>query len=182
MTMRLRAIGIASAVVLAGGVLTVTGSVQHAFAACPNGLPAQVYEGGSQIGATGATAVGVCVMTGTAANGGHLEAGTNGSQAYVIAQGSGNSIAPNGADNGYAGLSDYETGSKGTGPQDAPCPSTAGSGTNSGGSVGVKTTCGLGIPVISPILDAGLPVPLVACGNASGQTWSSTTRDGCWVP
>jgi hypothetical protein len=181
--MRLRAFGIASAVTLAAAAATVTTGIQHASAACsgltPSG-PVTIYQG-SQIGGTGATAVGICVSTGTAADGGHLEAGVgNGTQAYVVAQGSSaNNIAPNGADKGYAGLSDYETGgAKGSGPQDGGCPSTPGSGSNSGGSYGIKTIC-TGVTLPSAVSST---VPLVVCGNQSGSSWGNTPRDGCWVP
>jgi len=189
--MRLRTFGIGAAALLAGSTVAFTSGVQHAAAACPNGLPAQVYAGAgqSQIGGTGATVVGVCVDTGTGpARGGWLEAGTgNGTQAYAIAQGNANnSVAPNGADKGYAGISNYETGTTGWGPQDAPgCASQPGSGSNSGGSFGVKALCNTttGVAAIDSLnlFSHGLPLP-IACGNVSSKTWGSTTRDGCWVP
>jgi hypothetical protein len=86
---------------------------------------------------------------------------------YVIADGSDSNLIDYTA--GYYGLSDNETGA-----QEA-CPPTGatgtpsnGSGTNSGGYVGVP-------------LGLYLPVPLVVC-NTNAQSFAVTGSDGCALP
>lgn len=86
---------------------------------------------------------------------------------YAVADG--NNANNNGL-GGYAGVSNYEDGATETGNPPGPgCEPENGSGSNSGGSVGV-TAAGV-----------YLPVPLVVCGNDSGPNWSNTGRDGCFV-
>jgi hypothetical protein len=134
--------------------------------------PAVVYAdaSGNDGGMTGtATAsAGVCangVAPAAGADGGTLEAGagtpSGGPGAYAVLDGDNNNIDPL---DGYQGLSNYETGAKGT------CDSPPGSGSNSGGCLGVD-----GGPSVA------LPSPW-ACGNSSGNTWANTTRDGCSIP
>jgi hypothetical protein len=194
MNMRLRAFGIAAALAVAGGTITLTSGAQHVFA-CTGTVSAgvvSVYVGASQEGATGATAVGACLDTGTSPfHGGNVEAGVgNGTQAYAVVDGNdANSVLPTGSDKGYIGVSDYETGAKGSGPQDATgCTivgggETAGSGTNSGGSYGLKPVAGL-TPCVGVTLPSAVSsvVPLVVCGNVSSPDWGNTPRDGCWIP
>jgi hypothetical protein len=67
---------------------------------------------------------------------------------------------------GYVGASNYESG---TANEDCK-QGNNGSGTNSGGAVGVDGV-------------ANAPVPLVACGGGtSSPNFGSTGRDGCYVP
>jgi hypothetical protein len=82
---------------------------------------------------------------------------------YVIADG--DSANPDPAD-GYAGISNYESGSS-----NEDCnQSNNGNGSNSGGSSGLDGQPGTQVP---------LPF---ACGNTSGRTFGSTGRDGCYNP
>ena len=76
--------------------------------------------------------------------------------------------SPSDQSGGYAALSNYETGSP-----DPDCDGNQDSSvsSNSGGCFWLK----------SPV-NFGLPVPLVSCGNSGGKDYSTTTRDGCYVP
>ena len=131
--------------------------------------PAVVYadaDGGGGMTGTATASGGACVNgLGGAADGGTVEAGagtpTGGPGAYAVVDGDNNNIDPV---DGYQALSNYETGAKGT------CDSPPGSGSNSGGCLGID-----GGPSVS------LPSPW-ACGNSSGNTWANTTRDGCSIP
>lgn len=141
------------------------------------------------------TQAGVCVgglpTSGAGVSGGALEAGvttTNGPTrlcaagtpvstaanpvgVYVIADGD-NANTANLA--GYMGLSNYESG---TSNEACPQPLTTypaggpnnGSGTNSGGNVGIDGV-------------ASVPVPLIVCGFTSGPNYNSNGRDGCYAP
>jgi hypothetical protein len=87
---------------------------------------------------------------------------------YVIAQGNTfNNATP--YSSGYYGLSDNETGGEESCP---PLGATGtpdnGSGTNSGGYVGLP-------------FGVYAPVPLVVCGT-NGGTFSNAGRDGCTLP
>jgi hypothetical protein len=130
-----------------GGDAGMTGTALLAAGACANGLNA-------------ATPVGTL-------DGGAVEAGAGtpvgGPGGYVIVDGDNNNTDITGQGDGYFGVSNYETGTKGT------C-SGGGSGSNSGGCTGVD----------GPV--PPLPVGVIACGNTSGNTWANTTRDGCSIP
>jgi hypothetical protein len=76
---------------------------------------------------------------------------------YLVAQGQEGNTAGGGQLQGYAGLSTYEN-------------NAGGSGTNSGGEIGIE-----GIAVYN------IPSPIV-CGDTSGHDWSNTTRQGCEFP
>lgn len=76
---------------------------------------------------------------------------------YVIAQGQNGNTIGTGVLEGYAGISTVET-------------NPGGSGTNSGGELGLD-----GISVYN------IPSPIV-CGNTSGNDWNNTTRQGCEFP
>ena len=127
--------------------------------------PLTVYAGTNDSGMTGTALVsgGACAdgLGLPGVDGGAAEAGA-GDGGYVIVDGSNQNADPTGQGDGYIGVSNYETGTTGT------C-SGGGSGSNSGGCFGVD-----GVPVTAP-----LPI---ACGNTSGTTWASTTRDGCSIP
>ncbi|HEV2811662.1 MAG TPA: hypothetical protein VGW10_00305 [Solirubrobacteraceae bacterium] len=133
-----------------------------------------VYAGTGDAGMTGTALVagGVCTdglairtpvanLDGAAAEAG---AGTpaGGPGGYAIADGDNANVDILGVSDGYAGLSTYETGARGS------CAG-GGTGSNSGGCLEIK-----GI--------ASLPVPAVACGNTSGNTWAASARDGCAQP
>jgi hypothetical protein len=71
---------------------------------------------------------------------------------------------------GYIGVSNYESGTDSGCPTDtAATTPNNGTGTNSGGYVGVKGVI-------------YLPVPFVACGNTSGDYYGGAGRDGCAIP
>jgi hypothetical protein len=130
-------------------------------------------DGGSGMSGQANAAAGVCVYSPTtlptgAFAGGTGEVGEGTSTgglpgAYAVIDGSNANTDPQGASDGYAGVSNYETGTTGN------C-SGGGTGTNSGGCFEIKPT------------GVALPVPLLVCGNTSGDTWSNTVRDGCAVP
>jgi len=128
-------------------------------------------------------AAGVCVNNsstagGVAPAGGDLEAGVSptagaggGPGVYAVLDGADNNPVippvgpiPTSVLQGYAGISNYETGTANDG---ADCGCSGGS--NSGGQVGVKGV-------------VTLPVPLIVCGDTSGRDWDSNSRDGCFVP
>ncbi|HZQ29415.1 MAG TPA: hypothetical protein VFA94_17090 [Acidimicrobiales bacterium] len=92
--------------------------------------------------------------------------------AYVVLDGNNTNVDPvNNSSSGYVGASNYESnGTNSACPNQLdPTTNNNGGGTNSGGYVGVK-----GGPY--------LPVPLVVCGNTSGNQWGNDGRDGCAVP
>jgi hypothetical protein len=98
--------------------------------------------------------------------GGSVEAGAdsqNPSEAYVVADGDNENSDPTGQSDGYAGASTHETGTKGG------CTG-GGTGTNSGGCVsgGGQTVNNSASPLV--------------CGNERGNTWASSTQDGCELP
>ena len=140
-----------------------------------NATPIVVYAGtggdagmtGTALVAGGACASGLAVGTPVGTfDGGAVEAGagtpTGGPGAYVIVDGDNDNADQSGQSDGYIGLSNYETGGKGS------CTG-GGSGSNSGGCAGVD---GVG----------SAPIPLVVCGNSSGNIWVATSRDGCSIP
>jgi hypothetical protein len=88
---------------------------------------------------------------------------------YAVVDGDNSNSDPTNSGDGYIGVSNYETGTKGTCPTTGPTPGT---GSNSGGCFTIKNQS------VVP----SLPVPLLVCGNTSGPTWDNTTRDGCAVP
>jgi hypothetical protein len=142
---------------------------------------AETTQDGSGSSGTADAAAGVCMNDETAptggVQGGTLEAGAGsdstgaagGDGAYVVLDG--DDANPDPAD-GYQGLSNYETG--GT---TASCGTTADDGaagsTNSGKCFG---------PDGGPYTNTQGLVPGPMCGNTSGPTWDSTSRDGCSIP
>jgi hypothetical protein len=88
---------------------------------------------------------------------------------YAVADGSNTNPAPNGVSQGvgYAGVSNYETGTPNDGQGNAGCL-TGNCGSNSGGADGVKGV-------------VAVPGPIV-CGDTSGPSWDNAGRDGCFVP
>jgi hypothetical protein len=176
------------------GLLVGTGAAHALYSSNCSG----VTEGGVTVGtvtgpSNGGAGTGVCVglpatLPNGAANpfqGGAVEAGAGsggsrlcvqgqptqvpGPGVYVIADGNdANTLSES---SGYIGLSNNETGGQEPCPQPGATgtPST-GSGTNSGGYVGVKP------------LGVYAPVPLVACGFTSGPNFSNAGRDGCAAP
>ena len=140
-----------------------------------NAAPVVAYVGaGGDAGMTGTALVagGVCasgLAVGTplgTLDGGAVEAGagtpSGGAGAYVIVDGDNDNADVTGQSDGYIGLSNYETGIKGS------CTG-GGSGSNSGGCTGVDGV-------------ASAPIPLIVCGNTSGNVWVATSRDGCSIP
>lgn len=137
--------------------------------------PATVYAGGGGMSGAASAAAGVCVYDaagvgagGNTFHGGSVEVGEGAPGAYAVVDGSNQNTDPLGSGDGYVGVSTFETGTKGN------CDS--GSGTNSGGCLGIKP------------LGLELPVPLIVCGNTSGNVWADTQagggtgRDGCALP
>lgn len=214
--MRSKTLGLAVSGVLAVGAFAF-GGTHHAFADCSATGP---YVGSQDItsGKTPTAAAGVCVNQG--GTGGNAEVGVNpsagviyspaggtitgvpGAYLYIDGQNTNPPVNGNTADQGYVGVSDYESGSSTPQPNDAPCQTTTtGGDSNSGGSVGVdplffpagSNGCG---SAVSPIVGEGAngeifinssPTGLflvapVACGNFSGNDPGSTSRDGCWEP
>ena len=158
----MKKVGLFAAVAL--GLLALPGA-GVANQGCNNGT---VYTSGGGLSGTAETVVGVCVNTGTGPfYGGTAEIGTGSRGTYGVIDGDErNALAPAGNDKGYAALSTYETGGK-----DTSCDGTdAGSGTNSGGCLWIKT------------LGVGAPVPLIACGSSSGPQFQAAGRDGCSIP
>ena len=137
----------------------------------PNGTRSVVVYEGSGMSGQATAAVGVCYYSPRIAGpvtfaGGTVEAGggtpAGGPGGYVIFDGDNANVDPFGASDGYYGVSNFETGTKGN------CDG-GGFGTNSGGCFEFEN-------VAPP-----LPVPLMACGNTGGNTWDSTGHDGCSV-
>jgi len=140
-----------------------------------------VIAGSGRTGSATAAA-GVCVNNtsdgGLVPVGGDLEAGASptagaggGPGVYAVLDGSDHNPVlppvgpiPTSVLQGYAGISNYETGTANDGV-DCGCAG----GSNSGGAVGVKGV-------------VTLPVPLIVCGDTSGPDWDSNSRDGCFVP
>jgi hypothetical protein len=172
---------------MGGGMLVpqlahAAGAPPLAPANCPAGVTPIVS------GTQAAVCVGGLPTSAVGFNGGAVEAGvttTNGPTrlcvagtpvstaanpvgAYVIADGDDANTLNNSS--GYIGVSNYESGTNSTCPtlQDPTTPND-GSGTNSGGYVGVKGVL-------------FLPVPFVACGFTSGPNFGTAGRDGCGVP
>jgi hypothetical protein len=88
--------------------------------------------------------------------------------AYAVADGDNDNTFPviglaANDEQGYAGVSNVESGDK------ASCDGSwgAGTGSNSGGCVGL------------PAPGQEFPIPLIVCGNTSGNQWESNARDGC---
>jgi hypothetical protein len=173
--------GLVLAAVAAVAALPATASANHgttcsytsgqAVVVPVPGTGVVVYEGSGMSGQATA-AVGVCDYSPTVVGpvtvaGGTVEAGagtpSGGPGAYAIVDGDNANVDPTGQGDGYIGVSNFETGTKGD------C-NGGGTGTNSGGCFEIKT-------VTPP-----LPVPLLACGNTSGNTWDGTGRDGCAIP
>ncbi|MDX6650937.1 MAG: hypothetical protein QOJ97_2888 [Solirubrobacteraceae bacterium] len=134
-------------------------------------------------------AAGVCVDQNTAAadpEGGTVEAGAgsplgaHAGQAYAVVDGDNDNVDPgstsptNSSGDGYVGVSNFETGATG-GPPCPPDQPAVNSGSNAGGCVGFDPS----VPVLGGNYQ---PVPLIACGNSSGNDWTSTQRDGCSLP
>lgn len=143
----------------------------------PAGGTVVIYAGPGGMTDEATLAAGGCVNLGSGAfQGGALEVGNRGTEAYAVIDGDNGNADPSGQSDGYMGLSNFESG---TG-RDSNCangPDQGQGGTsNSGGCVGVDN-------------GPWLPVPLISCGNSSGNTWASTTnpntglgRDGCSIP
>ena len=170
----------ALAVPAAAGADTYSGSdctYAHSEEVTTGGAaPVVVYAGTGDAGMTGTALVagGACANglnlatpAGTL-DGGAVEAGAGtpvgGPGGYAIVDGDNQNADPSGQGDGYIGVSNYETSTL-----NGSCAG-GGGGSNGGGCVGVD---GVG--------QFDVPVP-VACGNTSGNTWATTTRDGCSIP
>lgn len=136
-----------------------------------------VYEGSGMSGQATA-AVGACAYAPTDLGpagsfaGGTAEVGAGtpagGPGAYAIVDGDNANADALGYSDGYVGVSNFETS-----PPKGGCDT--GTGTNSGGCIGIKP---LGVETPAALA----PALIVACGNTSGNTWDSAGRDGCAVP
>ena len=140
-----------------------------------NGGVVGVEAGGSGMTGQADAAVGLCVNAPTPVGtlqGGSGEIGVgNGTQAYAVIDGDNENADP--AD-GYMGLSNFETGAG----RDANCSGDgpdqgAANSSNSGGCFGIDGGPWVGLPT-------AVPTPI--CGNSSGNSWFSTSRDGCSNP
>lgn len=143
-----------------------------------NAAPVVVYVGTGDAGMTGTAlvAAGACVdelnvpVPGGTFDGGAAEAGagipSGGPGGYVIVDGNDDNTDQTGQSDGYVGLSNYETGTKGN------CNEGSGTGTNSGGCFRLRP---LGD-------DADVPLVPIACGNTTGPNWTTAGRDGCVIP
>lgn len=134
------------------------------------GTAAGVQAGsGGMTGDPSTTAVGACVNAPTPVGtfqGGSVEVGLSGTELYGVIDGDNENVDPL---DGYVALSNYESGTAADGDcSNGPDQGQPGT-TNSGGCFGV---------------DRGpwVAVPLIACGNSSGNRWNSTSRDGCSNP
>ncbi|MDX6698390.1 MAG: hypothetical protein QOE65_1787 [Solirubrobacteraceae bacterium] len=150
-------------------------------------------DGGGGRTGTADVAAGACVdrntgaaepQGGTAEVGAGSPLGAHAGQAYAVVDGDNDNVDPgsttpgNSSGDGYVGVSNFETATRnGTCPPDqpGPPPPPPHSGSNSGGCVGFDP----GVPVVGGTY---VPVPLVACGNSSGNDWTTTARDGCSLP
>jgi hypothetical protein len=182
------------------GTVTTSGATVSAnTGACVGGVLPGAFSGGAVEGGVTTANNSTRVCTGTAGSGTTVD---NPVGVYAIVDGDDGNVdgLPNNPTKGYAGVSNYETGGTGT----SPCPGvvdngfnpeSGGSGSNSGGYIGVKpqtvATFPPAIPVIGgtpipggPFSTPGvyLPVPFVACGNTSGATYGTNGRDGCATP
>jgi hypothetical protein len=133
--------------------------------------PAVVYAdtGNSGLTGQGAAAAGACadnLPTGPDLVGGAVEAGVGDpGEAYVVVDGDDANTGGAGQAGGYFGVSTFETGVK-----DTNCNGVdEGSGSNSGGCLTVRGV-------------ASVPVPLIICGNTSGKSFGTSSRDGCTAP
>jgi hypothetical protein len=127
---------------------------------CEGGGPVPGFSGGAVEAGVGTGGSRLCTVPPTQVPGPGV---------YVIADG--NDANQLSESSGYIGLSNNETGAQETCPPPGSTGTPSnGSGTNSGGYVGVKP---LGIYE---------PVPLVACGFTSGPNFSNAGRDGCAAP
>jgi len=138
--------------------------------------PATVYAGSGGMSGAADVAAGGCIydpagvsVGSVSFHGGSVEVGQGSEGVYGVVDGSNaNTGDPTGSGDGYIGVSTFETGAKGG------CES--GTGSNSGGCFGIKP------------LGLELPIPLIVCGNTSGNIWADTTanggtgRDGCALP
>lgn len=161
------------------GVLALPGSAlaTHAGSTCPDGPAyAQTTPDGSGSSDAADAAVGVCVdgVNATIPNwgffdGGLVEVGVEGTDAYAVVDGDDANTDPSATDQsaGYIGVNTgFETGVK-----DGACDNVdSGTGTNSGGCLWVKPA-GPGV--------SGSPI---ICGNTSGASWDASGRDGCALP
>ena len=88
---------------------------------------------------------------------------------YAVADGSNTNPTPNGVSQGvgYAGISNYETGTPNDGQGNNGCLS-GNCGSNSGWADGIKGV-------------VAIPGPFV-CGDTSGPSWDNAGRDGCFIP
>lgn len=153
---------IALLAVIAGGLLALPGSA-GAISNCPYGT---VYTSG---GAGGNAALGVCVDTNTAADGGYVEVGQGGS--YGIIDGS--DANPAGNAQGYAGF--VQPGAVADSSKDSACDGndTAAPSRNSGGCFWFKP---LGLNLTNAV------TTMFVCGNTSGPDYATAKRDGCAIP
>jgi hypothetical protein len=155
------------------------------------------------------TAAGVCADNvapgppGQSLDGGYAEVGAGEDQAtgdadpgavsgqpdgYVVVDGSDDNSDPSGFSDGYAGVSNWETGTTRTSPSNCTDPSDGQAGpdhgtaasSNSGGCEGVDN---------GPWVYVGDDVPTPVCGNTSGDSWYGSSgqgtpdkRDGCSIP
>jgi len=155
-----------------------------------------VYAGGDGVSGAADQSAGACLDLGGAVqgggnrfDGGTFEAGANPSNgavlgskpgvpgAYAVIDGDNDNADPSSNDTskGYAGLSNFETG---TAPEGCLPPSNNddGTGTNSGGCVTIYS------PATGTV--GAAPVPLLTCGNTTSpdRTWENSGRDGCTLP
>ena len=160
---------IALLAVIVGALVALPGSATARTDCSYTASP--VYTSG---GVTGDALLGVCVDTNTAADGGYLEIGSNGTNHYAVIDGS--DVNP-GAAGGYGGVvTGYETGAQDQ--CDQPADQTdEGSGTNQGGCFSVRAGNSSGSPVLISV--PGIPL---ACGNTTGPDWTNAGRDGCTIP
>ena len=134
------------------------------------GSPFAGVETGRGMTDSANAALGACVNAPTPVGtfqGGSVEVGLgNGTEPYAVIDGDNENADPLDA---YGAVSGYES----SGSRDSECsatgPDQGTGGSNSGGCFGIG-----GGP--------WFPVPLIACGNTSGNMWANTTRDGCSIP
>jgi hypothetical protein len=139
---------------------------------------AVVYTGQEGTPGDASTVVGGCVdLNGQLAggggrfDGGTVEVGTGARGTYAVVDGDNNNADPSGQSDGYMGLSNYGAPGTAGGDCDDGAPGTP----NSGGCFGADQPVGQWVD-----LPAAVPTPM--CGNTSGNTWNSTSRDGCSIP
>lgn len=150
----------------AGGNAGSSGQADTAAGACASGLGAGVSP--------------------LVLDGGIAEAGSGtapgGSGSYAVIDGSNANQDPARQSDGYIGVSNFETGANdsSSAPQNPDGCSNDGSGSNSGGCIGVLGNTTDVPPGSNP--GARPPVPTPICGNTTGNSWDNTVRDGCEVP